>query len=439
MPIVLAPPSPLGSAASIGIGAGVAEQNAKQFSTLAQLYAHIASLHGAHGGGGGTQGSSSVSPGYGGQGAFPSGYDPAAEQQANRDQQTQNLQTELSADPVAKHLQMQQDFKLQQQQREDAATQQRYDAGQPKPPPTPQPAPYFSPSDQRDLEKSQQGVAELQDLYDSGNLDANNPDAIQKYQQLQGKIAGLQQKQQAATEAEKKKAIDEADQADGHAHMRTARETQTMLKVVPGQKLPSGETVVSTYDDGSPATVKTWSNKAKDYVLHNIPQSRARPDVEGKAAKLRQDTELHETKLEQTATDHYLKHYDAIEKDERAYEDKFMKNAKPEDKRRLMTPEELAGNVAIRMKAKGMRGTLGEFLEDWQRKRGTWKVPMGAGDAPLPANAPKAAKHDVQLQGFNQIIEGFHKARPAPGVPTLPKQEVPAQQSLDFSGMGQGV
>ena len=62
MPIVFEQPDAMGSAASIGVGAGAAAATQKMAPTLAQLYMHIADLRqrSAMSGGGG---SSSTTPG----------------------------------------------------------------------------------------------------------------------------------------------------------------------------------------------------------------------------------------------------------------------------------------------------------------------------------------------------------------------------------------
>lgn len=375
MPIVLAPPSPLGSASSIGVGAGIAEQNAKMFPTLASLYAHIASLHGSRGGGAsGTQGSSSVSPGYGGQGAFPSGYDPASEQQANRDQQTQNLQTELSADPVAKHLQMQHNFRLQQdQQRQQAEAALNQRGGQPGPPTQ---VPDFNQNDVESLAKAQQGVANIDQLYESGEFDRDDPNALKVKQELQGKIASLQQKQQAASEYKDKQSYQA--QSAGMARQRALIDTDEKHVAENGYKqIP--DVVAPNYGldkDGKQYLKNKEVFQASVEAKRRAEEHNNKMDLEklklgDKAVKIKQDAELHEQKLEQAATTGYInirKHeIDRLNKEE----DAFMKEGSADGgTKQRASPEGFDNTIAERMKAHGFPGTIGEFVDNWQKKRG---------------------------------------------------------------------
>ncbi len=123
MPIILAQQAPIAPLVTAGAAAG--EVALKNFPTLAQLYEHMADLRarGAAGGGGGG--------GYGGGGGIQvlpdsdRGALAQVESQANRDQRGAELGFSAGQDPVARHIAMQENFKLAQQQDAQGSLERR--------------------------------------------------------------------------------------------------------------------------------------------------------------------------------------------------------------------------------------------------------------------------------------------------------------------------
>lgn len=208
MPIVFAQPDPLDL--SVSAGAAGAEFAAKTFPTIASIYENAARLRaqggGGRGGGGGGGANNQIQvlpSGDGGVGL------QQVEQQANREQRAADLGFDAQIDPVAKHIQMNEQFKIQQgqqqQQRQDQLLRQYnqgqngQDNGQSQPP---QPPPLtWSQADTVSLNSSVQAQADLQAEYEGGNIGldvykALNAPALQNFQALTQKQQAFQQQQQ---------------------------------------------------------------------------------------------------------------------------------------------------------------------------------------------------------------------------------------------------
>ncbi len=242
MPVIFAQPSPLGSAADIGVGAGMAETMTKDLPTLASLYENAARLRFSQaGGGGGGHGGSGSSGGYvqtlpGGDGG--GGYEEA---QANRDQQAQAWQFAATHDPVAQHIQQQEQFKLQQQlsaQRAQAqelaamngrgGAQQTGGEEQQQPPPAP-----WTRADDEAMNNATQALDTIQDEYNAGRISVETRDALSgPKQQQQADLNGKQQQwsdfqdQQAYQKAVKSQALKNSliDTEMGHGAANSPRQ-----------------------------------------------------------------------------------------------------------------------------------------------------------------------------------------------------------------------
>lgn len=409
MPIILAPASPLGSAASIGIGAGVAEQNAKMFPTLAALYGHIASLRAGGGGGGGGRGGG----GGGGIQVLPRDDGGAlyqVEAQANREERSQE-QARLLGQPdyVMGHIRERENFQLQQQQSAQQVRQQELARLNPQAPPEP-PPPQWGQAEQNALTKATQAVAGLKDDVEKGQLgEETGKMVIAPYQD---KIDALTQQQEAYQKYQQNKQFQQASQAQ--AQKRALIDTDIRHAAQSGYRdVPDLPTPVIDID-----------HNGKKYMVNEVPYKAAeKAQSEARAHNSKMDLEkvkaqakdpVIEQKLEHEARREYLDHYDKIEKDERAYEDKFLKDAQPGDKRRPMTPEELAGNVALRMKARGLPGTLQEATDQHKASRGQSVQPQIGGSKEVLKTA------DPEILGSLQV----HVAampRTEQGVPDLNK------------------
>jgi hypothetical protein len=271
MPIVFEQPQPFNPLASYQ--AGAADVITKSLGSMASLYeAAMRSRNsgGGSGSGGGHSTGIQVLP-SGGGGALSE-----VEQQANREQSALNLGFEADQ---AQQLQ-QGRFQGQQnlmgyadslQQQQDARAMQMYGGQEPPPP---QPTPTFTQSDKESLAKAQMDLDDMDE-----NYDPDDPGNQQVYKDTQAKIVSLQSKQTQADNFAKQQAIKASDEAQGHAHGQMLRESSTMTKYSPGQKLPSGDVVVWANPDGSPAVIRSWSYKDHDWKLHNMPGGKTPADT----------------------------------------------------------------------------------------------------------------------------------------------------------------
>jgi hypothetical protein len=273
MPIVFEQPQPFNPLASYQSGA--ADVITKSLGSMASLYeAAMRSRNSGSGSGGGGGHSTGIQ-------VLPSGDGGAlseVEQQANREQSALNLGFEADQ---AQQLQ-QGRFQGQQnlmgyadslQQQQDARAMQMY-GGQEPPQPPPQPTPTFTQSDKESLAKAQMDLDDMDE-----NYDPDDPGNQQVYKDTQAKVVALQSKQTQADNFAKQQAIKASDEAQGHAHGQMLRESSTMTKYSPGQKLPSGDVVVWANPDGSPAVIRSWSFKDHDWKLHNMPGGKTPADT----------------------------------------------------------------------------------------------------------------------------------------------------------------
>lgn len=272
MPIVFAQPDAMGSASSIGVGAGIASQDAKQMPSLVSMYEaamrNRIALMGQSGGGRGGSSSSGggipVNPGGGDGGALAQ-----VESQANREQsamnqgfgaeisdqeQQQRYQNNLGLQNNAAQLDQQRIDKAQQAFRQQYGQQQG-------------PTPTWDANDQKAMDDTKNGIANISAMYEAGEAGGDTPEFAQKGQQLQAKLASLQQKQQAAQQV----ATQQGNQQDlaAQTHQATvgiikgqmyAQKAQSMTGVI--RDPDTGR--VSAYAMFDPLTGKTQLHAAKE-------------------------------------------------------------------------------------------------------------------------------------------------------------------------------
>lgn len=226
MPITFAQPDPL--VPQITAGAAAAEYAAKTLPAIDEIYANAARLRaqggsgggGGRGGGGSTGGYVQVLPRDDGGALYQ------VEAQANREQRADDLGFEAIADPVARHIKMQEDFRQQQNQQAQAHQDEQLRMLNPGlfpqnrgngPTPVPQPPPAtFTPEDQQQLNAAGQIMADATSQYQSGKIPV---DAYYKMRgDAQQQFDALTQKQQAAEDAKKQQAYRQA--VSDQAHQR---------------------------------------------------------------------------------------------------------------------------------------------------------------------------------------------------------------------------
>ena len=177
MPITFAQPDPIAPAVTAGAAAGQMELQA--WPSIAAVYESAARLRaqGYGGSGGGSSGQMNHNIQVLPSGSSDSTY--ANNAQANREQQALDLGFEADNDPVANHIQMQEQFRTQQQQQAQAAQAlllQQYNQPnnngqnqQSQQPPQPPPI-TFTPEDQQQLNESGQAMADVTTKYQQGDI-----------------------------------------------------------------------------------------------------------------------------------------------------------------------------------------------------------------------------------------------------------------------------
>lgn len=399
MPPIFAPASPLGTAASIGVGAGQAEVTEKYAPLLAHIYDSISSSlanrggvgHG--GGGGGSNSYIQVLPQSDG-GALAQ-----VEQQANREQRALDLGFEYGQDPVSKHI------ALQNQGRLDLLKQrmsQDPNAAPAQPAQPPPPQLQWGRADDEAMAEANEVVAKTDKEVDSGNLAPENANAIKA--PYQDKLAELQQKKQAVEQQQQEQQFQKRSQ--GAALNRALIDTD--MKHADGsglRQIPDLVTPIYQYDDKG---LKHLVNKEEyqasakareDAFANNRHIAETQQKLQEAAVVHKQQAELHEQKMETGALDHYTKirqhEIDRLNKEE----DAFMNDKKSDGNRVRATPEGFDNTIAERMKAHGFKGTLGEFLDDWKAKRGRGPGTAGprdeSGQPSEAAPLTKTAKPEV--------------------------------------------
>ncbi len=235
MPIVFEQPQPVSPIYGQGSAADVMTRDLPVLARLLEGYGHQ--------GGGGSGHVATDTQNYvpqqeqqsggGGRGGGYGGVSPAGSFYAGD-----------APDYVGQHIQQQQAFQLQRD-RERRAAQLEIGRQLNSPPAQsqqPMPMPTFDANDQIDLAKAQKFVSELQGKYEVGELSPDNPSAQAEYAQAQQKIAGLQQKQQAATRYARDQALKQQTEAAAHADTLTVQRTQhfngTMQQLTPPDQIP---------------------------------------------------------------------------------------------------------------------------------------------------------------------------------------------------------
>lgn len=400
MPIEFAQPSPLGSASSIGVGAGEAAAIQKMSPTLAAMYEKIADLRqrGAMSGGGG--GSSSANPGGGGVGGDSGGANALyqVESQANRDQRAADESFQAQQpDLVGQHIQQTEQFKVQQQQQADRQQASQL-AGLNK---QAAPPPQWGQADQEAMANANQAVQTVQSQYEAGQIDEDA--ASQIAGPAYSRLNELSAKKQSFDEYQQQRQTQQASVQAAQSAALGAVHTDAQVKN--GARVPNvGITTPDNWVPNGKGGLVNTNEKQQEYErkvsVEAFKASQEKKISPEAAQKMKQDAELHEQKFQQGADDHYLKirqhEIDRLNKEE----DSFMKDS--DGSRVRATPEGFDNTVSERMKAHGLPGTLGDFQEDWQRKRGrsssrpngdrTDMQPSQAGDTAPQAKAAPVAK-----------------------------------------------
>lgn len=428
MPIIFAQPDPMGSAASIGVGAGEAAATQKMAPTLAQLYEHIADLRqrGAMSGGGGG-GSSSTSAGGGGVG--PGYYggggssDADVQAQANREQRADDLSFQAQQpDYVGQHIQQTEDFKRQQQKSQqdyqasvlaklNGQDQSQNDASDQTQ--RAQPLPDFDAFDQRDMDAAKQTVNDIKSAQDNDTIGEDDPEALDKMAQANQTIADLQQKQQAATKFQQTQ--QRQQQVEGMAH-------QTSMAVINNKHLTDWMNGVLPSADEIPGMPKKhWKfddkgvpvvDNEKERLSHQNHYYTMLQDQ----AKAAQQSKIKDAEAESKGEEQYLHHYGETAKMVDKREDEFMKEAKPEDARRRKDPDERAGVIGDHMEAMG----LPRSLQDYRAAKKGQPLPSQQAQPQQSSGATKLSTKEGQQQSAYDFIKQLAD-RP---MPTMPRRTI---------------
>lgn len=398
MPITFAQPDPM--VPSITAGAAAAEYAAKTFPTIAEIYANAAKLRAQGGGGGGrggvvqTGGPIQVLPSSDGGAAYQ------VQSQANREQRSMDLAYEAEQDPVARHIQMQQDFKTKQQESAQKNQMEQLRLLNPNlanrgdgPTPQPQgpPPTVWTPDDQAQLNAAGQGVADLTRQVQAGAI---QPEVYQmlkgplddQYQQLTAKQqAAQEQAEQQKNQSQLKQVMTQSalQSASGQALVRHAVGLQDIPGVPQGMLIPDGKgKLYDPTEHRAKMAVDVW--KAQQAKV--VP-----PET---VAKMQQDAEIHEQKFEAGETAAYLRRRSEVEKlwdrqeehEQKVFEKQNKDNPKAEWKH--WPPEDRDKEIADMMRAKGQPGTLDEFIQKHKASRNPASAQAGQASQAAPSQAP---------------------------------------------------
>lgn len=246
------------------------------------------------------------------------------EAQANRDQRALDLGFEAQQDPVAGHIQMQEQFKLQQQkqaQESQARLLAQYNGqgqnGQPTQPQGPPPV-TWSPEDQEQLNAAGQIMADATKQYQQGDMPLEayysmRQPAQQKFDQLTQKQRAFQQQQEdQQAQAKLKQGQQQAGMqaATGNA---LATHAMTVRDILSNNGIPDGTLAM----DKNGKLYDPLEHRAKMAV--DLQKEQNKKDAAAEAARVKASERADElaTKAEDLATkqraDSYRHHLDKVE------------------------------------------------------------------------------------------------------------------------------
>lgn len=441
MPPIFAPASPLGTAVDIGVASGQAAAMQKYSPTLAHIYDSISNSlasRGGHGGGGG---------GYIGGvqqlGSTDGGAMFQVQQQANREQRSQDFRSAYDLDPVRRHIEdrHQNKLELQKRQQDFAREQTGMQPG------VQQPSIVWTQADQEGIAEATQAISTVTKEYQNNNIPLGT--YYQIHNAAQEQLSRLNQKKKAFDQQQDQERFQRESQAAarsaalGSVHTAAGvRGAYTTPDAIPG--MPPSRWVTD------PKTGKIYDlnehNRKLAYDAWKVQQDKkVAPET---AEKMKHDAELHEQKLEQGVIDKYTKLRQELEK----------RFDKEDDDQRKVAEKKNAGNdnwhwepwtmegreryIDDQMRARYGYGTLKE-AEDYHRairnrQRGEAPRPMGSGEATLPANA---SEREQALAELKETLAPMTQAMPPVRTEVKPPVEmIPSQQRSsvysNFQGFG---
>jgi len=414
MPPIFAPPSPLGTEAAIGVGAGQAAVTEKYAPLLAHIYDSISSSLANRGGGGGG----------GGGGGFSNyiqvlpnndgGAMVQAQAQANREERAQDLRYEYEQDPVSKHLALQNQGRMDLLNRRlsvDPNTPQPVRQG---PPPTP--VLQWGREDDEAMTEASQVIAKTDKALAAMEITPETANMLRA--PYQDRLAELQQKKEAVDKQNEQRQFAKAATMAAHADGLNATRTQNRAnwEQTPVDEIP-----------GMPK--RHYSLDAKgEWKLDNGPErvqhQRNFATMNERADKAAVDAAKHEADMKAKAAELDDKHFH----EDRAAAAKELETKSITGEVVKPTHEQITERA--------------EKIAEARRKRRGGKNDPGMAQPHADDTQPKApsSEQEKAMQRLNAILTPMaHTMPPVRPRPEVTPEAIPAQQLSPAYGNYQGV